>query len=348
MRAFLRDHLSLAVISGAVVLFVLYYVVTSFVLYTWDGFVLSNVVGVAPQVEGRIVSIEARRNQPVKAGDLLAIIDPQPFQIAVDKAVANVEYAKANVADAEEQVSVADADIVGAKAKQADAQLIKERIAAIVGSGSVSEQDLNNAERDLDTANAAVASAIATAEAARRTVTVRQSSVKVAEAELALAKYNLSQTRVVAPAAGVVAPFLARAGDFLKVGDPLLAIVTDTGWRVVANVEEQYVHSILPGQKVYIRLASDPWRIHTGTVRSLSRGVSRAKESANVMPYVSLDTNWVRLQQRFPMEVDLGDLPQRLNLFTGADASILMFVRPQSADRDTPSDPASAAEGNAP
>lgn len=363
MLAFLRDrlfgrHPGLTVIAAVALLFLLYQAVTAFVAYTWDAFVLSNVVAVSPEVEGRIATIAVNRNQTVRAGDLLAEIDPRPFRIAVEKATAAVELAQANALDADDEVQVARDRLQGASARQADTRLQQQRIAAIVGSGSVSQQDLDNADRNLDVANAAVASAGAAVAAAVRTVSVRQAAVKVAQAELALAQWNLSRTRLVAPVDGAVSPFLIRAGDYIKVGDPLLAIVTNTGWRVVANMKEQYVATIRPGQTVYVRLASDPWTIHTGTVRSVARGVERPETQFGVLPSVSVDPDWVRLQRRFPVEISLGDLPQRRRLFDGADASVLMFIdptqsaageiRPQTREEAGGSSPATAAPGSTP
>lgn len=353
MLVFLRDrvfgrHPGLTVLAVVGLLFLLYQAVTAYVAYTWDAYVLSNVVAVAPEVEGRVESIVVTRNQPVKAGDLLAIIDPRPFKIAVDKATAAVALARANVLDAGDEVRVAQDNLASAKAKQADTSLHQQRIAAIVGSGSVSQQDLDNADRDLDVANAAVASAVAAVSAAQRTVVVQQAAVQVAEAELAFAQWNLSQTRLTAPVDGVVSPFLIRAGDYMRVGDPLMAIVTNTGWRVVANMKEQYVATLSPGQTVYVRLASDPWAIHSGRVRSIARGVARPETQFGVLPSVSVDPDWVRLQRRFPVEIDLGDLPQRRRLFNGADASVLMFIDPGQIRAGDAALPAPAGAGPKP
>jgi membrane fusion protein, multidrug efflux system len=46
----------------------------------------------------------------------------------------------------------------------------------------------------------------------------------------------------------------------------------------------------------------------------------------NVVPYVSPTTDWIRLPRRFPVEIDLGDLPKRERLYLGADARVLIWL----------------------
>ena len=72
--------------------------------YTDDAYVTSDLVGVAPQVSGRIVAVHIVDNQSVTQGSLLATIDPTPFQLALDE-----EQAKR--AEAEAQLAV-DRDLI--------------------------------------------------------------------------------------------------------------------------------------------------------------------------------------------------------------------------------------------
>ena len=66
--------------------------------WTRDGTVRAYVVKVAPQVAGEIVSLPITDNQFVHKGDLLMLIDPRNYSIAVRQAQASVEQAQA-VAD---------------------------------------------------------------------------------------------------------------------------------------------------------------------------------------------------------------------------------------------------------
>jgi membrane fusion protein, multidrug efflux system len=79
-----KRRVGLAAIT-IVAAFAAYELITTFVAYTGDAYVQSDLVSLAPQVTGRIVSVDVSDNQDVTRGDLLATIDPVPFQLAVEQ-----------------------------------------------------------------------------------------------------------------------------------------------------------------------------------------------------------------------------------------------------------------------
>ena len=64
---------------------------------TDDATVRANFVGIAPQVNGHIVELHVRDNQLVKQGDLLFVIDPRPYEIALERARATLLLARTEV-----------------------------------------------------------------------------------------------------------------------------------------------------------------------------------------------------------------------------------------------------------
>jgi len=326
VRGFIQRHPGASVFALLAALFVVYEIVASFVAYTSDAFVLSDVMIVAPQVEGPIKRIAVERNQPVAAGELLFEIDPEPFQLKVDAAEAALRLAEANYEKALTQVPSAGDAVKEAQAVLDDARLTYQRLAAIVASGAVTEQHVDDAKRDMDQAAAHVAELSAMRQTAQSDVLVQEAQIAVAKAELALAEYDLARTSIVAAVAGTVAPYTAKVGDYAKVATPVMAVVADDGWRIVANLPDYYLGVIRPGQPVLVHLASDPWRIHRATVRSVPRGISREQEELGVLPYVSPTTEWIRLPRRFPVEIEIAGLARRLPLFSGADARVVMLA----------------------
>jgi multidrug efflux system membrane fusion protein len=89
-----------AMLVGAVVLaaFALWELCTTFVAYTSDAYVRSDLISIAPQVTGRIISVPIQDNQTVHRGDLLVAIDPEPFQLAFNAAQASLRQAAAQTA----------------------------------------------------------------------------------------------------------------------------------------------------------------------------------------------------------------------------------------------------------
>src|SRR6266850_2586475 len=67
--------------------------------WTRDGTVRAYVVTMAPEVAGRIVELPVRDNQFVHKGDLLMVIDPTNFKIAVSLNEATVQQAQANMSN---------------------------------------------------------------------------------------------------------------------------------------------------------------------------------------------------------------------------------------------------------
>jgi multidrug efflux system membrane fusion protein len=87
--------------------FIAWEVLTSYVAYTGDAYVQSDLVSLAPQVTGRIVSVHVSDNQDVAEGDLLATIDPVPFQLAVEQRRAEADEERAQVASDRDRIASA-------------------------------------------------------------------------------------------------------------------------------------------------------------------------------------------------------------------------------------------------
>lgn len=334
-------------------LLALYEIVSSFVAYSTDAFVLTDVVVVAPQVAGPVASVPVERNQTVSAGDLLFTIDPTPFQYRVDELKAELTLARANHAKAVDLATAAASAVQSAQATLTDAQMRYRRLAAIQNSGAVTVQAVDDAKRDYDTAAARVGELTAQQETAQQDIAVQLAAIGAAQASLSRAEYDLAQTRVVSSVAGAIAPYEVKQGDFVDVGTPVMAIVADRGWRIVANLPDYYLGALAVGQPVWVHVSSDPWRIHRATIRSIPRGISRQPEPLGVLPYVSPTTEWIRLPRRFPIEVEIGDFVGRVPLFSGADARVLLWANTFASRAAPPAGaqqaaPPEGAEGAAP
>src|SRR5579864_6647266 len=124
-------------------------------------------VQVGSQVSGIILALFADFNTKVTKGQLIAQIDPAPFQAKVDQAQANVDAAHAAVANAEAGVQKAHAGIqaayaalAGAKANVVKAQVAAEDDKVKVDRRVVLVKQGADAQEDLDTAQANYKSAV--------------------------------------------------------------------------------------------------------------------------------------------------------------------------------------------
>lgn len=99
---------------------------------TDDAFLLADIANIAPEVSGRIISLNIRDNQYVHAGDVLFVVDPKPYQLKVDAAKAKMTLISSTLVRIEpllgkgfvtaEQIDQARADKESARANEAIAE----------------------------------------------------------------------------------------------------------------------------------------------------------------------------------------------------------------------------------
>src|SRR3984885_8075168 len=134
---------------------------TSYVAYTDDAYVRSDLVSVAPQVTGHIIAVAVVDNQTVARHDLLARIDPVPFRLAVEAKQAALREATAQAGADNDAIAAAQAELAAANATLADARTPESRINALTRDEFASRQARDDAAAALNRATAAVDAAAA-------------------------------------------------------------------------------------------------------------------------------------------------------------------------------------------
>ena len=216
------------------------------------------------------------------------------------------------------------ADLETAKAAVTLAQTEYDRVATLVKDQAVSEAVLDRATDQRQKARDAVAEVEAKMRVDAAEAAVAFADVDTAKAELNLARYNLSRTRLVAPVQGFVTNLSLRPGDYASIGVPLVGLVDDTQWRVVANFKEYVAARLTPGKRAWVWLDSHPWRFYPARVFGVGRGVARNQDARRLLPYVAPTTDWIRLSRRLQVTLVFDPQPD-VPLFMGADARVLIF-----------------------
>src|SRR2546422_10648628 len=127
---------------------------------TDDATVRANFVGIAPQVSGHIVELRVRDNQQVREGDLLFVVDPRPYEIALARARAALALTRKEVDGLRSGVVSADAAITRAGAqlnasaadvvrREADPVAADAEIARLQAQRVASEASLHRAKAEL-------------------------------------------------------------------------------------------------------------------------------------------------------------------------------------------------------
>jgi HlyD family secretion protein len=239
---------------------------------TLIGTVDANQVIVSPQVEGRLLKLLVDEGTPVKAGELIAEMDPSELQAQAAAAeatirslrskVAEMRYTEqstkgstaSDVANAQAKVSAARAQLAQAQATLDRTQSDSRRTVELAKQGVASDQDRVQAETNLMAAQANVValkeqvraaqadlnSAIAKthqARAARSTVASTRADLANAQEQLRQAEVRLGYTKIHAPVTGTVSVRAALQGEVLNVGQPICTIV---------NLADTWVRAALP------------------------------------------------------------------------------------------------------
>jgi multidrug efflux system membrane fusion protein len=315
-----------ALVAVAVLgLFTLYEVVTSIFAYTADAYVDSDLVALAPEVTGRIVSVQVIDNQTVRRGDLLAEIDPVPFRLALRESSAALVEAHVQLSVDQYAIASAQDALTAAAAAANYAQGDQARLATLATSDDVSRADLEQADDVLRRANAALDSAKSNVSSAQASIAIHQAAQARIEAAVALAEWRLSRTNLVAPTDGTITNLSLRGGDTAQANVPLIGIVDSHAWRIVANYKESYIRNFATGDTAWVWLDADPWKLHHARVTGVARGISREQTAGQLLAYVAPTTDWIRLQRRFPVTLTLVDTSAGLPLFMGSDARVVIL-----------------------
>jgi multidrug efflux system membrane fusion protein len=315
----------LFVLSSIALALALYWASGYFFAYTDDAYVTSDLVSVAPYVSGRIVSVNIVDNQTVKKGEVLATIDPMPFQLALNEKQARKTEAEAQLAVDRDVITATQAQREDAAAKERLASDNLRRAAPITAEGFLSRQAFDTATAKEQEAKAVLADAEASIAKAQQMLTLHQATVATITAEIAYLQWQIEQTRLLAPADGTITQLTLRVGDQAVENKPLIGLVDAHAWRVYANYKEGVIRHMKIGHTAWVWLDTYPWQLRRATIQGVARGISREQTDRKLLPYVAPTTDWIRLERRFPVTLVLQDHSPDITLHMGADARTIIF-----------------------
>jgi len=315
--------------------------------WTRDATVRAYVVTMAPEVAGRIVELHVVDNKFVHKGDLLMVIDPTNYTIAVSQAEAAVQQAQASIQNIDAQLDVQEAQINASQAAldQAEAVLVfakqqAARYQTLANTGYGSIQNAQQFNSQLHQQEAAVHSALENHNLAKRQVETLKAQRKSAEATLAQtraqlsqAQVNLERTRILSPVDGFVTNLLAQLGNFVNTGVNTISLVDANSFWVDGYFEETNLAPIRVGNPAQVKLMGYS-QILRGHVDSIARAINVANAQpasqgvANVNPIFT----WVRLAQRIPVRVHIDEVPTGVVLAAGMTATVEIDDRRRAAN----------------
>jgi membrane fusion protein, multidrug efflux system len=298
---------------------------------TENAFVKGDIAQIASEVPGRIMELHIHDHSSVAAGDVLLRLDPATYQLALAKAEAEVDSARASV----EQMK-ANLREIRAEAKEAENKLEYLRTQArrqreLSGRGVASVAKLeqsNSEEQEGEDRLGVLHQRIARVEAALGGKPDRPTDEFAAVREKIAIRdrvaLDLSYTEIKAPKAGVVVNFRLQLGEQVKPQTPLFALVTDRRPWLEANFKETELTHVKVGQKARVVLDMHPDVTWDAVVESISPATGA--EFA-VLPAQNASGNWVKVVQRLPVRLRLIEQPGEPQLRAGMTAYVSIDTR---------------------
>jgi len=219
-------------------------------------------INVGAQVSGQLKSVKVEVGDQVKQGQLIAEIDPSPFEKKVEIASAQLDNLKAQLLSKQAQLTL----------KKANAA----RQRSLLATRGVSQSTVDQADADLAMADADVKALGA--------------QIRQQEAQLASDKVDLGYTKIYSPMEGTVVDQAAKEGETLNAVQSAPTIVTVADLKVMtveAQVSEADIGRLKPGMPVYFTLLGQPDKRFTGTLRQIKP--TPATENNVVLYYALFD-----------------------------------------------------------
>ena len=330
---------------------------------TDDAYVRGDLTPLSTKVAGIVSVVHVSDYQHVHKGDLLVELQDSDFQAQVDQANAAVEAARAAIDNNLRQRQLQDARIQRAmagidqaKAQIAAAQAGKEATQAdlvrtrserkrqegLYQTHSTTQQKVEVAvadeerlaaqyasrDADLEQARTMLRSNELAVEAERRMKTVLESQevqlvadLRAREASLAVAHVNLGYTKIYAPGDGNVGERQVRPGQLVSPGTQVIAFVDKTKW-IEANYKETQLANLRVGDPAQIRIDKYPGQVIGGKVIEIAPA---SGSQFALLPPDNATGNFTKVVQRIPVKIALDDAELASKLQPGL--SVIAAVR---------------------
>jgi membrane fusion protein (multidrug efflux system) len=303
-----------------------YWVASGRYVATDNAYVKANLIAISAEVSGRVAKVHVGENTPVKAGQKLFSIDPEPFRIELARARAELDKVRNQIVALHADHRQAQMELKEARADLAYFKRVHNRFAALARRGNASKAKLDEADRNVDTSR-------------QRASALRQKTLRIlarlggtadgsiethpeyleARANRDEAELALRRTTVTAPVDGFVGRLKLQAGEYVTAGQTMLPLIESGASWIEANLKETQLTHIAVGQRARIVLDAFPDHTWEATVSSISPSTGA---ELSVLPPQNASGNWVKVVQRVPVRLEIGDVHPSITLRSGMTVSV--------------------------
>lgn len=216
-------------------------------------------VKISSDVSGEIVELYVEEGDSVKAGQVLAKIDPEAYVSAVERANASVSGSKSELARSKSSIENATAQIEQAKSQVENARRVHERNRKLKEDGVISAQDFEASESNLTQLEANLRSAEASYRASQQATKSAEFNVASSQASLKEIQTSLSRTTILAPTAGIISKLNVEQGERVvgtiqMTGTEMMRIANFNSMEVQVEVSENDILRVSVGDTADIEV----------------------------------------------------------------------------------------------
>lgn len=216
-------------------------------------------VKISSDVSGEIITLEVEEGDSVIMGQILAVIDPEAYESAVERGEASLNNMRSNLAMSRASIENSTAQKEQIQAQLNNARKIHERNEKLLMDGVISQQDFDASLANVQQLEANVRSAEASYRSAVKSAEAAEYSVKSAEASLKELKTSLSRTTISAPTSGIVSQLNVEAGERVvgtiqMTGTEMMRIANFSSMEVQVEVSENDILRVSLGDTADIEV----------------------------------------------------------------------------------------------
>jgi len=248
--------------------------------FSLSGNVDVHQVELAFRVSGRISAVKVQEGDKVSAGQVLALLDPVPFQTDVNSARADLAQAQAQLDKTRrgfriEEVEQARANVAQRAADLENAQVTLRRQQQLVASGLVTHQQIDDAQARVHMSEAALAASrgqltLELHGSRIEDIEAQEATVASAQARLEKAQTALADATLLAPSNGIISVRAREPGAIVQAGQTVYALTLNDPVWIRAYVSQPRLGRIKPGMVVKLTIDSMPGKHYDGTVGFIS------------------------------------------------------------------------------
>jgi len=325
-RRIVRSILLLVIPAAAGLAAVQYYVTSGGFIETENAYVKARLHNMSPEIDGRVQFVLVKENDRVEKGQVLLELDPEPYEIAMRAAKAELAAIRQDIKSIRSEYRRSSVDIELAKQRinYLTTRHGRQKKLRATGASSAARLDeaafeLQIAEQELRSAREKRRKLLADLGGDPKSAADTHPAVQRAQAAIERAMLDLRRTRMLAPASGIVARIKSEPGEVVEAMEPVILVVDEDDVWIEANLKETKLTHIRVGQDAEVVIDAYPdatWRARVDSIAPAT-GAEFA-----LLPAQNASGNWVKVVQRLPVRLSMVKPNDALALRSGMTVSV--------------------------